>query len=172
MRRIWRNICAAVAIGAALSSGTSASACAIYTPPQIAIIGQADLAFVGTVTDIRVIGWEGNFGGIPLPYALITFSAVETLKGESQPEWKILRWVNILGSSTRLDPEKTVIVAAFDGTDKMRVLREAGADGGLVAEASAYILQEPACSSAPIFENSAENRAAIELILAQTLDGQ
>ncbi len=158
----------ALAVAITFGSLTPATACAVNTPPLIVNIGQADLVFVGKFEVTEVIRWESTYGGVPLPYALLTFSVTETLKGESQPEWKILRWVNPLGSSTRLDPEKTVIVAAYNGRDAIQALNDAGVGGGLVGDASVFILREPACSSAPIFENSAENRAAIAAVLAQT----
>ena len=166
MRNLWKLPTLALAVVASIGASNPASACAINTPPIIANIGQADLVFIGKLESVEVFRWEGRYGGVPLPYALLTFSVSQTLKGESQPEWKILRWVNPLGSNTRLDPDKSVIVAAINGADAIQALADAGAGGGVVAQASAYIIQEPACSSAPIFDNSDENRAAAIAALA------
>jgi hypothetical protein len=168
MRPKWKFLTLALAASATIGSNTPATACAINTPPVIANIGQADLVFVGKLETVEVLRWEGDYGGVPLPYALLSFSVSQTLKGESQPEWKILRWANVLGSNTRLDPDKSVIVAAFIGADAIQALVDAGAGGGVLAQASAYIIREPACSSAPIFDNNNENRAAATMALAQS----
>jgi len=168
MRKFWRKSAAALAILSSFASGGAAMACIVSRPTTIESAAAADLVFIGKFEKFKRYEWEAGHPGISPPYGQYTFSVSETLKGESEPEWKILRWVNILNSNTRIDPDMVVIVAAIDGTAVMRPLEDAGLLRSQNLGSSQYVIIEPACSNAPIFENTPENRAIVEAMLAQT----
>lgn len=148
--------------------GGPAIACTVSTAPHLASAVEADLVFVGKFESFESFRWDMSYPGIPLPNGLYTFSVIDTLKGDAQPEWKIMWWVNAIGSNTRLYPEKPVIVFAMDGTDTIAALVQADVLERPFLDLIQYIIEEPVCSSAPIFENSPENRAALEALLSLT----
>ena len=168
MRKFWRNSAAALTILTSVTSGGAALACIVSTPTTIESAASADLVFIGKFVKFKRYEFEGVHPGISPPYGQYTFSVIETLKGESQPEWKILWWVNVLGSNTRVDADMVVIVAATDGTATIQPFVESGALSRQDLDSSRYVIIEPACSNAPIFENTPENRAIVEAMLAQT----
>ena len=168
MRGTYRKIASVLALALTLFNSGPASACAFSTPPQIADAGKADLVFIGELTEIKIYGLAVGASGQPLPYGLYDFAVTETLRGENRAEWKILWWVNPLGSNTKIAPGDRVIVTAMQGEAALHALAEEDAGKAMAVEASQFIIQEPACSSAPIFADTPETRAAIGAILAQT----